>query len=204
MALKPLTGGSTCLTGSTMGGGLPCHQGEVATLQHPGAEFLPTLRMWEPLWEGGLPGGRKGVRAAGSVQAFFKITTHHWYCSQNGSLSFLLFQSFFGSTTTSSSNRLLVLAFATCGTSSHLSLTAVRNINQLPKTFFLVNKSLLERWCQNIYRLGIARYILFLFLLLKRQLNCKYTFLSYIWQFIDSKLRALLVFPFIPAPLCLT
>ena len=49
MALKPLTGGSTCLTGSTMGGGLPCHQGEVATLQHPGAEFLPTLRMWEPL-----------------------------------------------------------------------------------------------------------------------------------------------------------
>ena len=62
---------------------------------HPGAEFLPTLRMWEPLWEGGLPGGRKGVRAAGSVQAFFKITTHHWYCSQNGSLSFLLFQSFF-------------------------------------------------------------------------------------------------------------
>ena len=94
MALKPLTGGSTCLTGSTMGGGLPCHQGEVATLQHPGAEFLLTLWMWEPLWEGGLPGGRKGVRAAGSVQAFFKITPHHWYCSQNGSLSFLLFSLF--------------------------------------------------------------------------------------------------------------
>ena len=97
------------------------------------------------IMRGGITGGRKGVRAAGSVQAFFKITPHHWYCSQNGSLSFLLFQSFFGSTTTSSSNRLLVLAFATCGTSSHLSLTAVRNINQLPKTFFLVNKSLLER-----------------------------------------------------------
>ena len=36
---------------------------------------------------GGLPGGRKGVRAVGSVQAFLKITTHQrWHCSKNGSL----------------------------------------------------------------------------------------------------------------------
>ena len=51
------------------------HSPDVATIMRGG------------LGLGGLPGGRKGVRAVGSVQAFLKITSHQrWYCSQNGSL----------------------------------------------------------------------------------------------------------------------
>ena len=102
---------------------------------------------------GGLPGGRKGIRAGGSVEAFLKITTHHCCnCSQMGpyletpvELTIIAGPNLkrkIDSEFTSASKRLLLWYF----------LTAGRNINQVRcQNPFSGNKSLLKRWCQAIF-----------------------------------------------------